>query len=42
MSLPNAFALEVDTEAAERLKTTFPETPKDFNALGVFPSAVVR
>jgi len=41
MSLPNAYALEVDTEAAERLKTTSSKTPKAFN-LGVFPSPVVQ
>lgn len=42
MSLPNAYALEVDTEAAQRLKITSPETPKDFATLGVFDFPVVQ
>jgi len=42
MSLPNAYALEVDRKAAQRLKIISPKTPMDFMTLGVFLSQVVR
>ena len=42
MFLPNAYALEVDTQAANRLKITYPETPKDFVTLGVLIYLVVQ
>ena len=42
MFLPNAYALEVDTQAAKRLKITYPETPKDFVTLGVLIYLVVQ
>ena len=41
MSLPNAYALEVDGEAAKRLKIIYLEAPMDFVTLGVFLFPVV-
>ena len=41
MFLPNAYALEVDTKAAERSKITYSKTPKAYVTFGVLTHLVV-